>query len=298
MKRAIAIASIALGCVLVGNAQAEQASGTLKKIQDTGVITLGIRESSVPFSYYDDQQRTVGYAQDIALKIADAAKQQLKLDKLTIREVPITSQNRIPLVQNGTFDIECGSTTHTKERENQVVFSNSFFQYGIRLIAKKSSGIKDFPDLAGKTVVTTAGTTEERLLREMNNEKHMNMRVISAKDHAESFLFVKTDRAVAFIMDEPLLYGARAKEANPDDYVVAGTPPISEVYACMMRKDDPSFKKLADDVIAQMQQSGEAARLYDKWFMQQIPPKGMNMNYPMSADMKVLFANPNDRALD
>jgi glutamate/aspartate transport system substrate-binding protein len=301
MKIAAALVSITFGCALAGNAQADQlghVDGTLKKIQDTGVITLGIRESSVPFSYYDDQQHTIGFSQDIALKIVDEAKKQLKLEKLNIREVPITSQNRIPLMQNGTIDIECGSTTHTKERDNQVAFSNSFFQYGIRLIAKKNSGIKDFPDLASKTVVTTAGTTEERLLREMNSEKHMNMRLISAKDHAESFLFVKTDRAGAFVMDDPLLYGARAKESNQNDYVITGTPLLSEVYACMIRKDDPAFKKLADDVISQMQRSGEAARLYNKWFMQPIPPKSMNMNYPMSADMKELLASPNDRALD
>jgi glutamate/aspartate transport system substrate-binding protein len=201
-------------------------------------------------------------------------------------------------VQNGTVDIECGSTTHTKERDNQVAFSNSFFQYGMRMIVKKSSGVKDFANLANKTVVTTAGTTEGRLLRQMNNEKNMNMRLISAKDHAESFLNVKSDRAVAFVMDDPLLYGAKAKEADPDDYVITGTSPLSEVYGCMFRKEDPGFKKLADGVIARMQTSGEAVSLYQKWFTQPIPPKGMNLNYPLSAEMKALLANPNDRALD
>jgi ABC-type amino acid transport substrate-binding protein len=298
MKLAAALTSIAIASTLSGAAHAEDSSATLKKIRETGVISLGVRESSVPFSYYDEQQQVIGYAQAIALKIVDEVKKELNLPNLKVKEVPITSQNRIPLIQNGTIDIECGSTTHTKDRDNQVAFSNSFFQYGVRMIVKKNSGIKDFSDLAGKTVVTTAGTSEERLLRQMNNEKGMNMRLISAKDHAESFLNVKTGRAVAFVMDDPLLYGAKAKEADANDYLITGTPPMSEVYGCMFRKEDPGFKKLADGVIARLQTSGEAATMYQKWFMQPIPPKGINLNYPLSADMKSLFANPNDRALD
>ncbi|MFM0627400.1 glutamate/aspartate ABC transporter substrate-binding protein [Paraburkholderia xenovorans] len=298
MKLAVALTTIAVVTTLASTARAEETSATLKKIRDTGVISLGVRESSVPFSYYDEQQQVIGYSQAIALKIVDEVKKELNLPNLKVKEVPITSQNRIPLVQNGTIDIECGSTTHTKDRDNQVAFSNSFFQYGVRMIVKKSSGVKDFPDLAGKTVVTTAGTSEERLLRQMNNEKGMNMRLISAKDHAESFLNVKTGRAVAFVMDDPLLYGAKAKEADADDYLITGTSPMSEVYGCMFRKEDPGFKKLADGVIARLQTSGEAATMYRKWFTQPIPPKGINLNYPLSADMKSLFANPNDRALD
>ncbi|MFM0252201.1 glutamate/aspartate ABC transporter substrate-binding protein [Paraburkholderia sediminicola] len=298
MKLAVALTTIAIATTLAGTARAEESSATLKKIRDTGVISLGVRESSVPFSYYDEQQQVIGYSQAIALKIVDEVKKELNLPNLKVKEVPITSQNRIPLVQNGTIDMECGSTTHTKDRDNQVAFSNSFFQYGVRMIVKKSSGVKDFPDLAGKTVVTTAGTSEERLLRQMNNEKGMNMRLISAKDHAESFLNVKTGRAVAFVMDDPLLYGAKAKEADADDYLITGTSPMSEVYGCMFRKEDPGFKKLADGVIARLQTSSEAATMYRKWFTQPIPPKGINLNYPLSADMKSLFANPNDRALD
>ena len=299
MKKVATLAAVVMGCTYLVPVQAQDAtSATLKKIRDTGVISLGVRESSVPFSYYDSEQHTIGYAQDIALKIVDEVKNELKLDKLTVKEIPITSQNRITLVQNGTIDIECGSTTHTRERDNQVAFTNSFFQYGVRLIAKKDSGIKDFPDLAGKTVVTTAGTSEDRLLREMNNDKKMGMQLIAAKDHAESFLNVKTGRAVAFVMDEPLLYGARAKEANQQDYLITGTPPLSEVYGCMVRKDDPAFKTLADGVIARIQASGEAERLYAKWFTQPVPPKGMNLNYPLSNENRALFAHPNDRALD
>ncbi|WP_415773457.1 transporter substrate-binding domain-containing protein [Paraburkholderia sp. J8-2] len=299
MKKVATLAAVVMGCTYLAPVKAQDTtSATLKKIRDTGVISLGVRESSVPFSYYDSEQHTIGYAQDIALKIVDEVKKELKLDKLTVKEIPITSQNRITLVQNGTIDIECGSTTHTRDRDNQVAFTNSFFQYGVRLIAKKDSGIKDFPDLAGKTVVTTAGTSEDRLLREMNNDKKMGMQLIAAKDHAESFLNVKTGRAVAFVMDEPLLYGARAKEANQQDYLITGTPPLSEVYGCMVRKDDPAFKKLADGVIARLQTSGEAERLYTKWFTQPVPPKGMNLNYPLSNENRELFSHPNDRALD
>src|SRR6266702_1100171 len=276
MKLAAALTTIAIATTFAGTARAEEPSATLKKIRETGVISLGVRESSVPFSYYDEQQQVIGYSQAIALKIVDEVKKELNLPNLKVKEVPITSQNRIPMVQNGTIDIECGSTTHTKERDNQVAFSNSFFQYGVRMIVKKSSGVKDFPDLAGKTVVTTAGTSEERLLRQMNNEKGMNMRLISAKDHAESFLNVKTGRAVAFVMDDPLLYGAKAREADANDYLITGNSPMSEVYGCMFRKEDPGFKKLADGVIARLQTSGEAAAMYQKWFTQPIPPKGIN----------------------
>jgi ABC-type amino acid transport substrate-binding protein len=298
MKTTIRPLLFVLGWALSTLAHADDASATLDRIRAKGVITLGVRESSVPFSYYDQDQRTIGYSQDIALKIAEAIKKDLNLPQLKLREIPITSQNRIPLVQIGTIDFECGSTTHTKERDKQVTFSNSFFQYGMRLLVRKNSGIKDFPDLAGKTVATTAGTTEDRLLRQWNEEKRMRMSIIAAKDHAEAFMNVTTGRAGGFFMDEPLLYGAKAKEANSDDYVVIGTSPVSESYGCMLRKDDMRLKKIADGVIAQMQRSGEAQALYTKWFMRPIPPKGMNLNYPLSDDMKRLFANPNDLALD
>ncbi|PXW16442.1 glutamate/aspartate ABC transporter substrate-binding protein [Paraburkholderia caballeronis] len=290
--------ALALVGLSIAGAHGQELTGTLKKIHDNGVIVLGTRESSIPFSYYDANQNVVGYSQEIALKIVDAVKQKLGAPELRVKTIPITSQNRIPLVQNGTIDIECGSTTNTFERENQAAFSNSFFLYGIRFITRKDSGVKDFADLAGKTVATTAGTSDERLLRKMNEEKHMNMTIISAKDHAESFMNVTTGRAVAFVMDEPLLYGERAKSKDAADYVVTGTPPVSENYACMFRREDPEFKALVDDTIARMQTSGEMAKLYAKWFTQPIPPNGMNLQYPLSAEMKDLFAHPNDKALD
>ncbi|HTH60742.1 MAG TPA: glutamate/aspartate ABC transporter substrate-binding protein [Paraburkholderia sp.] len=290
--------ALALAWLSMGLAHAEELTGTLKKVHDSGVIVLGTRESSIPFSYYDANENVVGYSQEIALKIVDAVKAKLAMSDLRVKTIPITSQNRIPLVQNGTIDIECGSTTNTFERENQAAFSDSIFLYGIRFITRKDSGVKDFADLAGKTVATTAGTSDERMLRKMNEDKHMNMTIISAKDHAESFMNVTTGRAVAFVMDEPLLYGERAKSKDANDYIVTGTPPVSENYACMFRRDDAPFKALVDDTVSKMQTSGEMEKLYAKWFTQPIPPNGMNLQYPLSVQMKELFAHPDDKALD
>ncbi|MGF6635861.1 glutamate/aspartate transport system substrate-binding protein [Paraburkholderia sp. MM5496-R1] len=275
-----------------------QDSGTLKKIKDTGVISLGHRESSIPFSYYDEKQNVIGYSQDYAMKIVEAVKQKLNMPNLKVKLVPVTSQNRIPLVQNGTVDIECGSTTNNLERQQQAAFTNTIFVIGTRLMTKKDSGIKDFPDLKGKTVVTTAGTTSERLLRKMNQDKNMGMNIISAKDHGESFLTLSTGRAAAFMMDDALLAGERAKSSNPGDFVIVGTPQSREAYGCMLRKNDPDFKKVADDAIAKVQTSGEGEQIYKRWFESPIPPKGLNLNFPMSDDMRALFKNPNDKAID
>jgi glutamate/aspartate transport system substrate-binding protein len=275
-----------------------QETGTLKKIRDTGVIALGHRESSIPFSYYDEKQQVVGYSREFQMRVADEVKKRLNLPNMKVHDIPVTSQNRIPLVQNGTVDIECGSTTNNRERQNQVAFSDTIFVIGTRLMTKKDSGIKDFPDLKGKTVVTTAGTTSERLLRVMNNEKQMGMSIISAKDHGESFQTLETGRAVAFMMDDALLAGERAKAKQPADWVIVGTPQSEEAYGCMMRKGDTAFKKLVDDTIAQVEKSGEAAKIYAKWFESPIPPKGLNLNFPLSDSMKKLYANPNDKAID
>jgi glutamate/aspartate transport system substrate-binding protein len=295
IKKAAAALAL-LGFVATG--AFAQESGTLKKIKDTGVISLGHRESSIPFSYYDDKQNVIGYSQDYAMKIVEAVKQKLNMPNLKVKMVPITSQNRIPLVQNGTVDIECGSTTNNAERQQQAAFSNTIFVIGTRLMTKKDSGVKDFADLKGKTVVTTAGTTSERLLRKMNQDKNMGMNIISAKDHGESFMTLSTGRAVAFMMDDALLAGERAKSNNPGDFVIVGQPQSREAYGCMMRKNDPEFKKVADDAIAKVQTSSEAEAIYKKWFESPIPPKGLNLNFPMSDDMRALFKNPNDKAID
>jgi glutamate/aspartate transport system substrate-binding protein len=287
------LAAIAGFCI-VGPATAD----TLKKIKDTGSISLGHRESSIPFSYYDDKQQVIGYSQEFMLKAVDAVKAELKLPNLTVKMVPVTSQNRIPLIQNGTIDIECGSTTNNVERQKQASFSTTIFVIGTRLLTKKDAGIKDFPDLAGKNVVVTAGTTSERLLRRMNDEKKMGMNVISAKDHGESFLTLETGRAVAFMMDDALLFGELAKARKPGDWAVVGTPQSREAYGCMLPKDDVAFKKVVDAAIAKVMTSGEAEKIYAKWFMNPIPPKGLNLNFPLSDDVKALFKAPNDKAFE
>ncbi len=289
------VAVLVVGMLISSPTVAEE-TGTLKKIKDSGVISLGHRESSIPFSYYDDKQQVVGYSHEISLKIVDAVKAQLKAPNLQVKLTPITSQNRIPLVQNGTIDIECGSTTNNTERQQQVAFSNTIFIIGTRLLTKTDSGVKDFPDLAGKNVVTTAGTTSERLLRKMNDDNNMKMNIISAKDHGESFLTLETSRAVAFMMDDALLAGERAKAKRANDWVVVGAPQSREAYGCMMRKDDAEFKKLVDATIAKLETGGEAAKLYAKWFSNPVPPKGLNLDFAMSDDMKALFKNPNDKA--
>ena len=232
------------------------------------------------------------------MKVVEAVKQKLNMPNLKVKLTPVTSQNRIPLVQNGTVDIECGSTTNNLERQQQAAFTNTIFVIGTRLMTKKDSGVKDWADLKGKTVVTTAGTTSERLLRKMNQDKSMGMNIISAKDHGESFLTLSTGRAAAFMMDDALLAGERAKSNNPGDFVIVGAPQSREAYGCMLRKNDPEFKKVADDAIAKVQLSGEADQIYKKWFESPIPPKGLNLNFPMSDDMKALFKNPNDKAID
>jgi glutamate/aspartate transport system substrate-binding protein len=282
--------------ILGAATQAQELTGTLRKIKDSQSIVIGHRESSIPFSYYDDKNQVVGYSQDLVMKVVDAVKQKLNLPGLQVKLIPVTSQNRIPLVQNGTVDIESGSTTNNLERQQQVDFSNTFFIIGTRLLVKKDSGIKDFPDLKGKNVVVTAGTTSERLIREMNEKNSMGMNIISAKDHGESFLTLQSGRAAAFMLDDALLAGERAKAKQPDDWLLVGTPQSKEAYGMMMRKGDEEFKKLVDEVIAKVQTSGEAEKLYNKWFLSPIPPKGLNLNLPMSDDMRQLFKNPNDKA--
>ncbi|GKV77936.1 MULTISPECIES: amino acid ABC transporter substrate-binding protein [Pectobacterium] len=293
---------LALSLLLLGTAasvaQAEDLAGTLKKVKDNGVIVIGHRESSVPFSYYDNTQKVVGYSQAYSDKIVEAVKKKLDAPNLQVKLLPITSQNRIPLLQNGTFDFECGSTTNNLERQKQAAFSNTIFVVGTRLLTKKDSGVKDFPDLAGKTVVVTSGTTSEVLLNKLNEEKQMKMRIISAKDHGDSFRTLESGRAVAFMMDDALLAGERAKAKNADQWDIVGKAQSEEAYGCMLRKDDPQFKKLVDDTIAEVQTSGEAEKWFDRWFKQPIPPKDLNLNFELSDEMKALFKAPNDKALN
>ncbi|MFL5294683.1 MAG: glutamate/aspartate ABC transporter substrate-binding protein [Myxococcales bacterium] len=271
---------------------------TLQKIKESGIVAVGHRESSIPFSYYDDRQQVVGYSQDFALAIVDALKKELNAPSLQVKLVPVTSQNRIPLVQNGTVDIECGSTTNNLERQQQVAFSNSLFIVRTRLLTRKNSGVKDVPDLAGKNAVVTAGTTSERLLRKLNEEKKLGIKITSAKDHGESFLILESGRAAAFMLDDVLLFGELAKARNRDEWTVTGSPQSREAYGCSMRKGDAKFKAVVDETVARLETSGEAEKIYAKWFLHPIPPKGLNLNFPLSDEMKALFKNPNDKALE
>lgn len=259
---------------------------------------MGHRESSVPFSYYDNNQKVVGYSQDYSNLIVDAVKKKLNMPDLQVKLIPITSQNRIPLLQNGTFDFECGSTTNNLERQKQAAFSNTIFVVGTRLLAKKDSGIKDFADLAGKNVVVTSGTTSEVILNKLNDEKNMKMRIISAKDHGDSFRTLESGRAVAFMMDDALLAGERAKAKQPDIWEIVAKPQTEEAYGCMLRKDDPQFKTLVDETISTAQKSGAAEKSFDRWFNQPIPPKNLNLKFTLSDEMKALFKSPNDKALN
>lgn len=297
--RKLVLSVLVTGATLASAAvSAEELTGTLKKINDNGVIIVGHRESSVPFSYYDNQQNVVGYSQDYSNHIVDAVKKTLNKPDLQVKLIPVTSQNRIPLLQNGTFDFECGSTTNNLARQQQAAFSNTIFVVGTRLLTGKDSGIKDFADLAGKNVVVTSGTTSEMLLNKLNDEKQMKMRIISAKDHGDAFRTLESGRAVAFMMDDALLAGERAKAKKPDNWVIVGTPQSEEAYGCMLRKDDPQFKALIDKTVSDAQTSGEAEKSYNRWFKQPIPPKNLNLNFELSDEMKSLFKAPNDKAFE
>jgi glutamate/aspartate transport system substrate-binding protein len=220
------------------------------------------------------------------------------MPELKVRYNLVTSQTRIPLVQNGTVDLECGSTTNNVERQQQVDFSVGIFEVGTRLLTKKTSGVSDFADLKGKNVVTTAGTTSERLLKAMNADQQMGMNIISAKDHGEAFLMLESSRAVAFMMDDALLFGEMAKAKKPADWAVVGTPQSFEIYGCMLRKGDPTFKQVVDRAISNTFSSGEINTIYATWFQQPVPPKGLTLNFPMSAELQKLIANPTDKAAE
>jgi glutamate/aspartate transport system substrate-binding protein len=296
MKRLhmIGLALAAVG-FCAGQAGAEELSGTLRKIKETGTLTIGYRDSSIPFSYLDDNQKPIGFAIDICSKVVDAVKSELKLDKLAVEFNPVTSSTRIPLLANGTIDLECGSTTNNADRLKQVSFTNTHFLTATRFVSKKSSKLNSIDDLKGKSVVSTSGTTNIKQLTEANAARSLGLNIIPAKEHAESFLMVETDRAVAAVLDDILLASFVAGSKDPDAYVISSDAfSKPEPYGIMMRKDDPAFKKVVDGATAALYQSADGQKLYDKWFMQKIPPKGLNLNAPISAELKHEFANPSD----
>ena len=291
-------------CVAAGlyfgapHAFAQELTGTLKKIKDTGTVTLGTRAASIPFNYLDDNNQQAGYAWEIAQRVAERVKKDLKLAKLDIKKMEVTPQTRIPLVANQTVDLECSSTTNNLERQNQVSFSNTFYIVGARLLVRKNSGVKHWADLVGKNVVVSAGTTGERLLRQLNEKNKWGMNIILAKDINENFLTVETGRAVAAMQDDIILFSNIARAKNPADWEVVGVPQQREAYGCMMRKDDPTFKKLVDETIAGMMKSGEMEKLHKKYFESSIAVKGgTTVGVPMSRDLKDLFSAPSDKAL-
>lgn len=296
LARFVRVALLSCAGLMAGAVLAQEAD-TLRKIAETGTINLGHRESSVPFSYYDQRKQVVGYSHELMLRLLDTIKAELKLPALTIKLIPVTAQNRIPLVRNGTVDLECGSTTHNADRARQVAFSTTFFIAGTRLMSRRGSGIRDFPDLAGRAVVVTAGTTSERLLRTYTERNGLRMAILPARDHGESFQALESGKADAFMMDDALLYGERAKAVRPDDWVVVGTPMSTEAYACMMRRGDPAFKAAVDRGLTELMRSGEALKIYTRWFQAPIPPKGLNLNWPPSPALLELYKNPNDRPL-
>ena len=297
-KNSIRLVGAALAVALCAtSAQAQELTGTLKKIKDTGAITIGFRDSSVPFSYLDDNQKPIGFAMDICLKIVEAVKANLKLDKLETKLNPVTSATRIPLIANGTVDLECGSTTNNVDRQKQVSFTNTHFLTASRFVSKKTSKLEKIDDLKGKSVVSTSGTTNIKQLTEANAARNLGINVIAAKDHAEAFLMVETDRAVAFVMDDILLASLAAGSKDPSAYVISkDTFSKPEPYGIMLRKDDAPFKKVVDDATKALYTSADGAKMYDKWFMAKIPPKGLNLNVPMGPEQKKSFEKPSDSA--
>jgi glutamate/aspartate transport system substrate-binding protein len=287
MKRFLVLAA---ALAVAGTAAAQQ--GTLDKIKSSGAITIGHRDASLPFSYYDDKQQPIGYAMDLCAKIVDAVKAELKMPNLKTNYQLVTSANRIPLMANGTIDLECGSTTNNVARQEQVWFTMTHFVTANRWVFKKSANLKKLEDLKGKTVVSTAGTTNIKQMTEINAAQNLGMNIISANGHPEAFQMVETGRAVAFVMDDILLAGLVAQSRSPKDYDISPIALSVEPYGIMLRKDDKAFKALADKALSQVYKSGQINAIYSKWFEKPVPPKGVNLNLPMSPALKKVMANP------
>jgi len=260
---------------------------TLRRIRDTGILTLGVRESSVPFSFLDAQKQPQGYSVDLCMRIADTIKAELKLPKLEVRFVPVSSSNRIPMLVDGKIDLECGSTTNTRDRQKQVAFAYTSFVAGIKMLAKRTANINTIEDLRGKDIVVTKGTTSEKIVQSLNTERLLNMKIITAADHAESFKAVEDGKAVAFPMDDVLLYGLISKSRKPDDFAVVGKYLSVEPYAIMLRRDEPAFEKLVNRALIDLFQTGEIKRLYAKWF------NTKDLVVPLNQYLREAFSTPN-----
>jgi glutamate/aspartate transport system substrate-binding protein len=268
-------------------APAPAAIDTLKRIRETNTILIGVRETSVPFSYLDAQKQPQGYSVDLCVRVADAVKAELKLPKLEVKFVPVTSANRIPALLEGKIDLECGSTTNTRDRQKQVAFAYTTFVAGIKMLAKKSSNVNSVEDLRGKSIVVTKGTTSEKMMKAMNDERLLKMNIIESADHGESFKAVDEGKAIAFPMDDVLLYGLISKSKKPDDFAVVGKYLSVEPYAIMMRKDEPAFEKIVNRALIDLFTSGEIKRLYAKWF------NTKDLVVPLNPYLKEAFSAPN-----
>ncbi len=280
--------------VLSVPAMAQDSSPLLKRIAERGEITIGHRDASVPFSYLDDKQQPVGYSMDLCLRVVDAVKAELKLPNLRVKYNPVTSANRIPLIANGTVDIECGSTVNNVERQQQVAFSYTTFIVSTRFIAKKESNVKTLADLRGKTVVCTAGTNTLARVNGLNQTQNLGMTILTGKDHAESMLMVDSGRAVAFFEDDILLTGLAANSRDPSLWAVGSEAFSIDPYALMLPRGDAGFKRLVDRTLADYYKSGAIMTTYEKWFAKPIPPRGVTLNFPLSPALKRAFDKPTD----
>jgi glutamate/aspartate transport system substrate-binding protein len=292
-----------LFCVLVtaacvaANAQAQELTGTLKKIKETGVVSLGHRDSYLPFSYLNDKQEPIGYSLDICQKIVSAIKQELQLSSLQTKYVSVVAATRTPLLVNHTIDLECGVTTNTLDRQKQIGFLLTSYVASAKFVAKKSSNLKSVADLKGKAIVVVTGTTGEKLAKEMDSKQGMGMRVLQAKDGADAFMMLDTGRAAAYINDDALLFGAVANSKRPDDFHMLADALSEEPYGIVVRKDDPQFKAFADKVISGLYANGEINQIYKRWFEQPVPPRNVVLNVPMGPALKNAITNPNDKGI-
>jgi len=293
MRLKMILAATAL-CVAGHAAIAEELTGTLEKIRSTGVIAIGHRESSIPFSYYDKNEKVVGYAMDLCYLVADAVKARLGLPKLEVKLVPITPSLRIPSILSGKIDIACETMTNNVERQKAVAFSSTFFVAANRFVSRVAANLRTLDDLKGRTVVSTIGSTNLKQVTEINAERHLSLTILAAKDNFEAFRMLESDRAAAHFMDDILLYGSVANSAAPADYLVSDDALSVEPYGILLPPDDPAFKKVADDTLAAIYRSGEINKIYAKWFLSPIPPNGVNLNVPMSAALKRAIEKPTD----
>ncbi len=289
--------SLIMATAVAVPAHAQSPGGTLAKIRETGEIRLGHRDVSVPFSYLDDNQKPIGFAMDLCGRIVDAVKSELKLPAIQTKLQPIQLSTQIPLIQNGTIDIVCGPATNTLERQKVVAFSNTIFVSSIRAVVKKDAAIKTFEDLSGKPVSLTSGSTSIALLTARGQEKNFQTKNVLSADHAASFLALTRGRSEAFIMDDILLASLIANSPDPDNWRIIDDSLRTEPYGLIIRKDDPEFKTLIDKTLVGMMKSNQFGDLYAKWFLTPIPPRNVNLNFPMTAPLKDAVANPTDKGV-